>query len=89
MDQPREDFPPRVSVESVQDWSRIKTSVSQAALAALDSRLSDSDTGRDIIAAHVQHVSPLHLRRIYAHSYCLAARSEFLHVGEEHSSQWS
>ncbi|KZV61878.1 hypothetical protein PENSPDRAFT_642897 [Peniophora sp. CONT] len=54
MEQQREEYPPRVSVESMQDWRQIKSNVSEFAMSLLESRLggeADEKTAREMRAA--------------------------------------
>ncbi|KAM5535559.1 hypothetical protein V8D89_010726 [Ganoderma adspersum] len=54
LDSQREDIP-RISVETLDDWRRIKRNYSKAALAALDEHLSpnDSHEDRQLLLAHL------------------------------------
>ena len=58
MEQQREEYPPRVSVDSMQDWRQIKANVSEFAMSILDSRLggeADEKTIREMRAS-IQNV---------------------------------
>ena len=60
MDSPREEFP-RVSVDTQQDWQRIRANFTQAVYARLDERLALNNlTGqRSLFADHAQQVLSL------------------------------
>ncbi|VDB88626.1 unnamed protein product [Peniophora sp. CBMAI 1063] len=54
MEQQREEYPPRVSVDTLSDWRQIKTNVSEFAMSILESRLgddADEKTVREMRAA--------------------------------------
>ena len=54
MEQQREEYPPRVSVDSMQDWRQIKANVSEFAMSILESRLggeADENTMREMRAS--------------------------------------
>ena len=54
MEQQREEYPPRVSVETLQDWRQIKANVSEFAMSILESSLggeADEKTAREMQAA--------------------------------------
>ena len=57
LDSQREDIP-RISVETLDDWRRIKRNYTRAALAALDEQLSpnDSQDDRQLLLAHLHRV---------------------------------
>lgn len=60
MENQREDIP-RVSVDSLQDWQRIRENYTNAALAALDVELaaSSSSSERDLLLQHLHRVRQL------------------------------
>ncbi len=70
LDSQREDIP-RISVETLDDWRRIKRNYTRAALAALDEQLTpdDSQEDRQLLLAHLHHVC--HPLPALARAYCL------------------
>lgn len=62
MDPQREDLS-RISVDSLQDWQRIKANYTSAALSALDEELamSGSAAEKDVLLRHLQQVSLVYL----------------------------
>ena len=57
LDSQREDIP-RISVETLDDWRRIKRNYTIAALTALDEQLSGNDSAEDrqVLLAHLHRV---------------------------------
>lgn len=69
----REDVP-RISVDTLHDWERIKTSYTDAAMGELEERLNDPKEGRseeekEVLRAHMRKV------RVFAEGTFLRSRS--------------
>lgn len=87
----RDDLP-RVSLESIQDWHRIKENVNSAALVTLESKLAERGltNQRHILLPHLKQVSRFLLNILYLTvEYLLVCRQNLSDCETEPTYQWT